>query len=499
MIDTRTIAELCQRAYHETPSPVSNGIVKGSNAVQSLDTDLDILDMEDLKRIFHAENLIIHSVLPCSPIQEGFLTSQSTNPNLYQCCFVMKFSSHHFSLLVNARRLGTSWNEVVKRHASLRTVLIDSHTRPGHFDQVILVNFTPVEFYEWTQHHSSPKFDTSEPVAFNPLSVPHRIQLAQASPNEVYMKLEVSHALIDGQSVEVLFRDLCAAYRGIQLPNSPLSYGDFVSHQSQISTESSRVYWSKHLSDAQPFFLPMDRDHEKMSGLNMLRINLEFDDGFLQEFCDAYGVTLANVCQLAWALVLQCFTGSDNVSFSYITSGRSAPLKGIHDAVGPFISTLICSLKLDCTSRIGDVLKRISKDSFESFSHTYTVDSDGKSVNHRSARQWGNSTMSFQRALDTTISAESAIAFSVIEKLNPTDVSQVSKQSISILILISMISHSRLKHSEMRSTSSLISGNREWIDDTLWLCSEPSAKQYMACFIPPLEQSLGSLFDKSRR
>ncbi|KAL8784393.1 MAG: hypothetical protein Q9213_003993 [Squamulea squamosa] len=150
-------------------------------------------------------------------------------------------------------------------------------------------------------------------------------------------------------------------------------------------------------------------------------MKLDFDDGFLQDFCGTYCVTLANICQLAWGLVLRCFTGSDDVCFSYITSGRSAPLQGIQDAVGPFVATLPSRLKFDSMSRIEDNLKTVCQDSFQGFANRSTAALQDEASSENSARQLGNTTMSFQRALDMKDFADSAMGISVIEKSNPID------------------------------------------------------------------------------
>ena len=400
-----------------------NGIFTAAKDVkdaQSMSAGLDTLSVNVLKRILRPETRTITSVLPCSTIQEGFLISQSTSPNLYQCCFVLRLKNRSHGLPVDARQVGASWKEVVKRHATLRTIFVDSSTRLGRFDQVVVENFDP--YIDYLEPLASEEFSSLVPVEFDAFEAPHRMHLAQISPDEVQMKLEISHALVDGQSTEVLLRDICTAYLGAQLPDHALEYEEFVSYQSQMPREPSRAYWFEYLSHARPSFLPMDRGHEALAGLDMVCTDIVLDNGRLRDFCGAYGVTLSNVCQLAWGLVLRCFTGSDDVCFSYITSGRSAPLEGIHDAVGPFITTLPCCLKLSSTSLIGDLLKSISKESFEGFSHHYSADLYDKSMTP--ARRLGNTTMSFQRALDMKAFSGSALEFSVIERSNPTDVSE---------------------------------------------------------------------------
>ena len=415
---------------------------------QSISAGLNARSAEARNRILHPETRTIRSVLPCSPIQEGFLISQSTNPNLYQCCFVLKFTKSSHGLPVDAGQVGASWREVVKRHAILRTIFVDSATRPGHFDQVVIDNFDP--YIDYVELLTPEKFSSLVPVEFEAFEAPHRMYLAQISPDEVRMKLEISHALVDGQSTEVLLRDLCTSYLGAQLSGQALGYGEFVSYQNQVPIEPSRAYWSGFLSHARPSFLPMDRGHEALSGLDMVCTDIVFDSGYLQDFCGQYGVTLSNVCQLAWGLVLRCFTGSDSISFSYITSGRSAPLEGIHDAVGPFVTTLPCCLNLSGTSRSEDLLKAVSKDSLEGFSHRYSADLYDKSTT--SARQLGNTTMSFQRVLDTKTFSESALMFSVVERSNPTDVSGHLPSRILLILLTSMTLRSESDPSETDST-----------------------------------------------
>lgn len=405
------------REIQPTQASENHTTSKSVQRMQSRTARLDALGVDSLKHILRPEARIISSVLPCSPMQQAFLTVQSTNPNLYQCCFVLKLTNRSPGFPIDARHVGASWREVVKRHTTLRTIFVDSSTRPGQFDQVVVDNLDP--YIEYIESLAPPGLSARAPVEFGPYEPPHRFYLAQLSSDVVQLKLEISHALVDGQSTEVLLRDLCTAYHGAQLSGHVLEYGDFSSYLSQLPPGSSPGYWSDYFSHASSSFLPMDRGHETLTGLEMVSTNMIFDSGSLQGFCGTYGVTVSNVCQLAWGLVLRCFTGSNNVSFSYITSGRSAPLQGIHDAVGPFVATLPCCLYLPSTSRVEDLLKGISKDFLEGLSHRYdaAIYSDTKT----SARQLGNTTISFQRKLDMRALPGSALDISVIERLNPTD------------------------------------------------------------------------------
>lgn len=51
--------------------------------------------------------------------------------------------------------------------------------------------------------------------------------------------------------------------------------------------------------------------------------------------------------QAAWALSLGRLTGSDNVTFGLMLSGREAPIADAHAAVGPLINLLPCHVVLE--------------------------------------------------------------------------------------------------------------------------------------------------------
>lgn len=58
-------------------------------------------------------------------------------------------------------------------------------------------------------------------------------------------------------------------------------------------------------------------------------------------------VSVAALLQAAWVLPLSVYTGLDEVRFGYIVADRDAPVEGVDAAVGAFINTLICRLRID--------------------------------------------------------------------------------------------------------------------------------------------------------
>ncbi|KAL4812991.1 hypothetical protein BDW67DRAFT_193123 [Aspergillus spinulosporus] len=365
-----------------------------------------------------SQDTAIQAVVPCSAIQDRMLVSQLQNPHLYSCCFVLRLTHSHPGLPIDAKRLGRAWGEVVKRHSSLRTVLVESMQRPGHYNQVILAGIIPaVEYYEGADHLCSANFNVNNPIVFEPHSIPHRLQLVQVSPSEVHLKFDISHLLIDGQSAEVLLRDLSDAYRDGELAAVPLSYADYVSSYllEPAQRNTSRGEPNMEMS---PLTVPMDRPNEGLYNFKTASAFVPLDSQPVQSICARYSVTLATVCQLAWGLVLRCYAGTDSVCFSYVNSGRSMSIPGVQEVIGPIVQTSICSIQLGAADKLSKILQGIHKNAIQAMSQLSPLEANSTS---KSARQLSNTTMSFQRALDDAAAQRAGLSVKIEAKANPTD------------------------------------------------------------------------------
>ncbi|RBA15944.1 hypothetical protein FPRO05_12165 [Fusarium proliferatum] len=63
----------------------------------------------------------------------------------------------------------------------------------------------------------------------------------------------------------------------------------------------------------------------------------------MRQLGGTHDVSISNFFQGAWAFVLRAFTGSEDVCFGYLTSGRNFPVDRIVEIVGPLISMLVSS------------------------------------------------------------------------------------------------------------------------------------------------------------
>ena len=137
----------------------------------------------------------------------------------------------------------------------------------------------------------------------------------------------------------------------------------------------------------------------------------------VDRLCQQNGVNLSSLCQLAWGVVLKTLIGTDKVCFSTIAATRNVPLAGIMTAVGPLITTLLCSTDLDDATNVLDALKTVHIDYQASLLHEAEISTVV------STRRWSNTVMSLRRRLVQNDESLTAVSCKVIQGLSPTNVS----------------------------------------------------------------------------
>ena len=297
----------------------------------------------------------IQDIYPASPIQQGLLMSRSKDGSFYAVrrTFRVRLGGEDDVAVGDAAaRLVQAWKGVVRHHALLRTVFVDaiSQARAGSYDQVVLKDVDPlVVVHECRRGEDEMRgmVENLVPMQYQDGTPQHRLSVfydkKASNNNGVFCVLEMSHAVMDGASMDILLRDLGRSYDGSldRLPR-PL-FSPFVASLQQRSADADVAFWTAHLAGLEPCHFPVLNDGISVSEasrreLRSLRVSF-LGLAALRAFCDGTGVTLPNAFHAAWALTLACYTSTDDVCFGYLVSGRDATLvEGSEDAVGPFIN-----------------------------------------------------------------------------------------------------------------------------------------------------------------
>lgn len=321
----------------------------------------------------------IEDVFPCSPLQEGIVLSQVSQPEAYWNSLVFDVVRNETNdvCAISAEKLHKAWDMVVQRHAILRALLVDAlpgRTEPG---LLILKKLSAKVF-----HHRICKetADTScldiqyfRNLKEETTATTKAIEQRQHSLTicEVYTKsqavdrlvvcLYFNHLILDGHSQFVILNDLRSAYTGnICLSPAP-SYGQFIAHakgNDSIRDEAEALaHWRSLMKPVQPCILPRDTDTTSTPHTNECQISTIAVCHVPREavvlFHNSSDATTATLVQAAWAMTLRRFLGLSKVCFGLGASTRDMlQVPGMEEMVGPVISLLLCRADFvgECTT-----------------------------------------------------------------------------------------------------------------------------------------------------
>ena len=196
--------------------------------------------------------------------------------------------------------------------------------------------------------------------------------------DERYVLFHAHHIIIDGWCLPIIINDLQSIYS--ELANGKPEYTIRAEIEKKVSAETSyaeysgwirkqnigeiSAYWDNLLSENVPSHIYGKEKTEITDNGKIItfRRALGTDSSeSLEAFAKDNRVSANTVFESALGIALQKFSGSDDVVFDKIISGRGIPLKGIESTVGLFINTVPVRIKAHNDSKFSDLLKEIQK------------------------------------------------------------------------------------------------------------------------------------------
>ena len=260
-----------------------------------------------------------------------------------------------------------------------------------------------------------------DPLTFVQGQLPHRLTICVAN-GHVFCKLEISHAIVDGTSIPIIFQDMTRFYTESQAAEEKaLAYSHYIAYIQANPRKNDIDYWRRYLEDVEPCYFPAMGDSTEVSK-QLRTVELEIEGvAELLSFCSKNSVTLSNALQLVWALVLRAYSGRDEVCFGYLHSGRDIPLENIGNAVGIFISMLIC--RMDCVAEtpLRGALERIRDDHAQGTSHQAFYLGDLQHELQLSSKSIFNTAFTFQRRPAAAKNDSQGISYNILETVDPSE------------------------------------------------------------------------------
>ena len=152
-----------------------------------------------------------------------------------------------------------------------------------------------------------------------------RLHLLQMSENTYQFVWSFHHILLDGWSLSLVFKDLLEFYQAISQGESlphifTVSYRNYIAWLQQQDKSRAKEYWQQKLQGfSAPTPLTVDKplsSREPHSGYGEQLLHLTVSSSAaVQSFAREHQLTISNLVQVTWALLLSRYSQQADVVF----------------------------------------------------------------------------------------------------------------------------------------------------------------------------------------
>lgn len=212
------------------------------------------------------------------------------------------------------------------------------------------------------------KEETSKPLAL--YEVPFHLHLYQETMGKFYLVIIYHHILFDGWSLGCLLKEMVTLYaqllKGIEpAPEVKTPFKQYVRWLQTRDKVEEKAFWQSYWAGCDiRTEMPFDNKHRgNVDSLNKCSVTFSTQEAAaIGNFVKKILVTPSAFIYTAWGILLQKYTGSRDVTFGTIVSGRHVPLQGIDNLVGLFINSVPLRLKATAHSHITALIQQTQKD-----------------------------------------------------------------------------------------------------------------------------------------
>jgi surfactin family lipopeptide synthetase C len=298
----------------------------------------------------------IEDSYPLSPVQQGMLFHSLYAPQSGVYIQQLICAFHEDLDVLSFKR---AWQRVVERHPILRTSFrlrgIDEPLQEVHRD--VPLQLEEQDWRDLSAGQQENRLDSylhaDRRRGFELTEAPlMRLALFRVAKTDYRFIWSSHHAVLDGRSRLLLLKELFTFYEAfckgqdLQL-KQPRPYRDYIDWLGRRDSAKADVFWGRMLNGfAAPTSFGVDRvahrtelDEEESFGKEGIRLSKALTSA-LQSLAQQNQLTLNTLLQGAWALLLNRYSGEEEVVFGTTRAiRRSAPDAG-ESMVGLFLSTL---------------------------------------------------------------------------------------------------------------------------------------------------------------
>ena len=328
------------------------------------------------------KNADVEDIYELSPLQQGMLFHVLYEPEsrLYFEQILLPFEG-----FVNADAFAAAWNSVVARHDALRASFHWKQTEKPfqviHSKVAVPIEIKDLRNTRDQETQTAALLAADRERGFDIQRAPLlRVLLIRLSSTSYQMLFSFHHLILDGWSLQHVFREFSAAYEALCLnkpapPSEARPYADYIRWLQKQDLDAAREYWREALSSIDRSCRANLTDESQTGVEAYAEYETELPVASMQRLRD-YGtrhtLTLNTLVQAAWALLVHRLNGNRQVIFGVTVSGRPGDLPGVENMVGLFINTVPLTVRIDPQMEVVAWLRALQKDQFTAREFDYS-------------------------------------------------------------------------------------------------------------------------------
>jgi len=288
---------------------------------------------------------------------------------------------------LNLPALQSSFNEILRRHESLRTSFalnegqIIRCVENYKSSRLVIEDFATASesdrearLWEMAQAEAQQPFDLSQPPLW-------RLRLIRLQTDEHVLLLTLHHIIADGWSLALFVRELARLYAGLvsaspaPLAELAIQYGDYAAWQRQQMAsgrlDSEVAYWRGQLSSELPVLsLPTDRPRPAVQSYQGSSVAIDIRRDLrdkLQEVCRREDATLFMCLLAAFNVLLHRYSGQDDILVGVPVANRNH--RNVEGLIGLFTNTLVMRVALQRGATFRELVRQVRAVALGAYAH----------------------------------------------------------------------------------------------------------------------------------
>ncbi|MGF7533043.1 amino acid adenylation domain-containing protein [Bacillus mexicanus] len=379
--ERKTIKRLSETIQSQLRTIITHCVQKEQSELTPSDILLKGMSIDELDQLLlqlpHSSE--IENVYPLTPMQKGMLFHSLLDEDSHSYFEQASFSIQG-ELKINWFK--ASLERLCETYAVLRTRFYsgwnDTPLQIVYKKQKPQIHFADLrdieeprredEIAAYQKEDKAKGFD----LARDPLM---RIAIFRMEDRKYHLIWSFHHIVMDGWCLSLITKEVFEHYYALQKGReteapSAAPYSDYIEWLGRQDQGAAKRYWCEYLDGykGETRFLHKRPQHEQKA-YAYANVSYELDPEQtkrLQQIANQHQVTLNSLIQTLWGILLQKYSGSGDVVFGSVVSGRPAEIPGAEQMIGLFINTIPVRIRCDEDSSFIETMQMVQQNALAS-------------------------------------------------------------------------------------------------------------------------------------